>query len=73
LRALIQLDLDNLHGKALPAEQRQVIKNHLDGLISDMQSLLRRLEPSPSSAGVPSPKCNPHDLDPPRAAARRYA
>jgi hypothetical protein len=65
LRALIELDLDKLHGKTLPAEQRQVIKKHLDMLISDMQTLFERLECNPSGAENPSAKCNPNDLDPP--------
>ena len=43
LRALIQRDLDKLDSRALSADERRLIKDHLDTLISDLQTLLKHL------------------------------
>jgi hypothetical protein len=42
LKASIQLDLHELDGR-LSADERLVIKDHLDMLITDLQTLLKRL------------------------------
>jgi hypothetical protein len=53
LNAMIQFDLGELQRNPLSADERLVIKNHLDMLISDMQTLLQRVELSPSGAEIP--------------------
>jgi hypothetical protein len=42
LKASIQLDLHELDGR-LSADERRDIKDHLDMLITDLQTLLKRL------------------------------
>jgi hypothetical protein len=46
LRALIQFDLGELDSKLLSADQRRLIKDHHDGLISELQMLLRTSRPA---------------------------
>jgi hypothetical protein len=43
LRAFIQSDLNRLNEMPLSADKRRIIKDHLDTLISDLQTLLKRL------------------------------
>jgi hypothetical protein len=45
LKASIQIDLQELvDGRPSPDERRRVIKDHLDLLISDLQTLLKSLD-----------------------------
>jgi hypothetical protein len=43
LREFIQSDLYRLNEMPLSADKRRIIKDHLDTLISDLQTLLKRL------------------------------
>jgi hypothetical protein len=44
LKAMIQFELGELERRPLSADERLVIKNHLDTLISDMQTLLQLVD-----------------------------
>ena len=51
LRTLIHFEVDQLDSEMLSADERRVIKDHLDELISELQTLLRASKPAGRTDG----------------------